>query len=232
MRSSRTSTIVIATLAVAFLAGAVVLTTRVPLEAVLGSRVRLPLFHGASTWVDMALFATMGLTALAFLVTRKLAVYSWEAGIRAVAAPLWVFNSGIGLYAALKTWDFTGSQQSPLGVAMQDPRLMAQFWLLLAVGILLALDMVLDELWHKSIADLGFTLLAAWLLGSVLLDPVKRSLHPDSPVLNSGWDVKGPFFGIVACLAVAAALAAWLAARSVYARLSAPAEELETPPAS
>jgi hypothetical protein len=217
MRSSRTATLVTSALAIAFLAAAIVLTILMPAESVLGGRVRLPMFHGASTWVAMMLFSLMGIAALLFLLTKRDTLSYWEAGLRTVAGPLWVFNSAAGLYAALQTWDFTGSSRSPIAVAMQDPRLVAQFWLLLAVGILMGLDVTLDKAQHKAFADLGFTALAAWLLGNVLLDPVKRSLHPDNPVLNSGWDVKSRFFGIVACLLVSGLLAAWLVARRAAA---------------
>lgn len=217
MRSSRNVTLITSALALAFLAAAIVLTVLMPAESALGGRVRLPLFHGASTWVAMTLFSLMGISALVFLITKRAQLSHWETGLRFVAGPLWVFNSGAGLYAALQTWDFTGSSQSPLTVAMQDPRLVTQFWLLLAVGILMGLDVAFEKAQHKAFADLGFTVLAAWLLGNVLLDPVKRSLHPDNPVLNSGWDIKSRFFGIVACLLVSALVAAWLVARRAAA---------------
>lgn len=215
MRASRTTVLGVYVAAAAMVALAIVFVYLVPVERVLGTRVRLPLFHGASTWVGMAVFALLGISAAAYLITVALQrpitqLFGWEVGFRTVGAPLWLFNSLAGFFAALKTWDFTGSKESPISVALQDPRLMATFWILLALGALLALEGFLDRPVHKALADLGFTVFAAIMLGDVLLDPVKRSLHPDNPVLNSTWDIKGPFFGIVLSLLVAALLLAWL----------------------
>lgn len=229
-RPSRPAALAAWLAAIVLIGIAIVLVYVVPVEAVLGTRVRLPLFHGASTWVGMAVFAIMGLLAAAYLITAavgkpRLGLYAWEAGFRTVGAPLWVFNSLAGLMAALKTWDFTGSKESPISMALQDPRLMATFWILLALGALIGLETVLDKPVQKAWADLGFTLLTAILLGDVLLDPVKRSLHPDNPVLNSAWNIKGPFFGIVAALFAAAVILAWLA--SGYAKAAETSRHVE-----
>jgi len=207
-----TSALAIAGGAVVALAGLVAyLVVSIPLVEGLGSKVKLPMFHGGSTWVDLMLFVLLGVFAIAYLITRRDGVYAWEVGLRAIAAPLWVVNSVLGLIAALNTWDFTGSKESPLVTASQDPRLMAQLILLLGVAILLLLDwLVLDKRSHKAIADFVFVAAATVLLSDIFLDPAKRALHPDSPVLNSGWDIKGPFFGIVAGLFVISLIIAWV----------------------
>lgn len=206
------SALAIAGGAVLALAGLVAyLVASIPLVEGLGSKVKLPMFHGGSTWVDLMLFVLLGVFAIVYLITRRDGVYAWEVGLRAIAAPLWVVNSVLGLIAALNTWDFTGSKESPLLTASQDPRLMAQLILLLGVAILLLLDwLVLDKRSHKAIADFVFVAAATVLLSDIFLDPAKRALHPDSPVLNSGWDIKGPFFGIVAGLFVISLIIAWV----------------------
>lgn len=234
MRPSRNTIIVVSVATLAMLGLAAVLLFRVPVVQVLGTRVRLPLFHGAATWVTLVVFALMGVCSAAFLVTTamrspRLGLYAWESGFRTVGAALWIFTSALGLISALNTWDFTGSKTSPLSVVMQDPRLVATFWVLLALGVLLGLEGVLGKLWHKAVADLGFVLFAGVLIGDVLLDPVKRSLHPDNPVLNSGWDIKGPFFGMVAALFVAAMLVSWLARGFALASAESHVPQ-ETPP--
>lgn len=211
----RTLTVALAAIGVLAVTAAV-LVGRIPEVEGLGSKVRLPIFHGGSTWVNLAMFTLMGVFALVYLITRRAEVYAWEYGFRAVAAPMWLINSVMGVIAALNTWDFTGSKEPPILAVRQDPRLMAQFWLLLGVFVLLALDgLVLEKRWHRSIADLGFTV-ALWVLVSDLfLDPEKRALHPDSPVLNSGWEIKLPFFAIVACVFAIAVICAWLLGRHI-----------------
>jgi hypothetical protein len=193
---------------------ALVLVLRLPAIVGLGDRVKLPIFHGASTWVDILLFLLLGIVALTFVVRRSEATYAWEVGLRSVAMPLWALNSVLGFIAALNTWDFTGSKQSPLVIVRSDPRLTAQFVLLLGVGIVLVLDwLVLETRLHKALADIAFVAVASVLLSDIFLDPAKRALHPDSPVLNSGWDIKLPFFGIVVAWFLCMLVGAWLVSR-------------------
>ncbi len=188
----------------------------IPAVKGLGDKVKLPLFHGASTWVDLMLFVFMGIAAVTYLVTRRDSVYAWEVGLRSIAAPLWLVNSVLGLIAALNTWDFTGSKESPLSAVMQDPRLVAQMIILLCVAILLLLVwLVLEKRSHKAIADIVFVAIGVALLSNIFLDPAKRALHPDSPVLNSGFEIKGPFFGIVLSILGITLLLSWLVSRYV-----------------
>ena len=187
------------------------LVVHIPVVVGLGTRVKLPIFHGASTWVNLMLFVLLGIAAIVYVVRRSDALYAWIVGLRAVALPLWAVNSVLGLIAALNTWDFSGSKQSPLSVARTDPRLMAQFLLLVGAGIVLVLDwLVLEERLHKAFADIAFVAVAAVLVSDIFLDPAKRALHPDSPVLNSGWDIKLPFFGIVVGWFALTLIIAWL----------------------
>ena len=169
----------------------------------LGTKVRLPVFHGALTWVNLALFAVLGAVAVSYLVTRKDAVYAWAEAVRWVAIPAWVIGSALGLLAALNTWDFTGSKSSPLEVAMADPRLVAQFWIMIAGLGVLALALLIDEALWLAAADVAFVLLA-WV---VLLQAILgrgRALHPDSPVMNSEEIfIKLMFLGIVLGFVVA-----------------------------
>ncbi len=215
---------------VAFSAVLAYLIWTIPAVKGLGSKVKLPLFHGASTWVDLLLFTIMGVLALVYVFTRKDGLYRWVAGFRWVAAPLWLVNSVLGFIAALNTWDFTGSKESPIVAIRQDPRLMAQVILLLFVGILLLLDrLVLEKRLYKAIADVAFVGVMWALLGNVFLDPAKRALHPDSPVLNSGWEIKGPFFGIVACILVICLILVWLVSRFVGPEQPADGSPAEKP---
>ena len=215
-KPSSTVVTIVAAGVVALAALVAYLVSTIPAVEGLGTKVKLPLFHGASTWVDLMLFVLMGIAAIAYLATRRDAIYAWEVGLRAIAAPLWLVNSVLGLVAALNTWDFTGSKESPLSSVMQDPRLVAQMVILFGVAMLLLLDwLVLDSRAHKAIADLVFVSAGVVLLSDIFLDPAKRALHPDSPVLNSGLEIKGPFFGMVLSIFGICLLVAWLASRYV-----------------
>lgn len=201
--------IVVLGAAVAFVVAGILLTNTIPAVEGLGDKVRLPIFHGGSTWVNLGVFTLLGLSALAHLVTGKRDLYRWAVGFRYVGAVLWIVNTVMGIIAAMQTWDFTGSQQSPLVVAQADPRLMAQVQLLVLVVGLLIVDRFIDSDGWKAALDVAFVAGMWWLLGTVLTSPEARALHPDNPVLNSGSEIQIPFFAILACLSVGALLLVW-----------------------
>jgi len=192
---------ILATMGLAVAAG---FTLSFPAVEGLGAKVRLPVFHGAMTWVNLALFVVLAVLAISYLVTRRDALYRWVEAVRFVAVPMWVVGSVLGLLAALNTWDFTGSKSSPLTVAAADPRLTAQFWIMLAGLAVLALGFLVDERRWLAFTDIGFVALAWAVLMRAILGP-GRALHPDSPVMNSDEVViKLMFLGIVAGMALAA----------------------------
>jgi hypothetical protein len=169
----------------------------------LGTKVRLPVFHGAMTWVNLALFSILAVFAVVYLAVKRESVYGWTEAVRFVAVPMWIVGSVLGLMAALNTWDFTGSKSSPLTVAAADPRLLAQFWIMIAGLGVLALGLVTEERRWLAVADVGFVAFAWVVLMQAILGP-GRALHPDSPVMNSDEIfIKLMFFGIVAGIGVA-----------------------------
>jgi len=211
--------------ALAVVIGALVMS--IPPVVGLGNKVKLPLLHGGSTWVNLMIFTLMGVFGLIYAFTRNESLYAWEVGFRAVAAPLWLVNSTLGFIAALSTWDFSGSKTSELVVIGADPRLRAQILLLFGVAVLLLLDwLVLENRLYKAIADVVFTAAMLVLMSDLFLDPVKRAMHPDSPVLNSGWDIKAPFFGMVVAIFCVMFVLSWLAASTVRPAVPADAPEL------
>jgi len=179
----------------------------------LGTKVRLPVFHGAMTWVNLGAFTLMGIAALLSLATRREGFYRWEEALRWIAIPTWLVGSVLGLLAAMNTWDFTGSKASRLSVVTADPRLMAQFWILLAGLAVLAVGLLIDERAWLSAIDIGFVGLMWFVLMRAILGP-GRALHPDSPVMNSEeLGIKLLFFGMVGGLSVALLAGAWLIAQ-------------------
>lgn len=191
---------------------AITFTMMFPEVEGLGGRVRLPVFHGALTWVNLAGFALLGIVALTYLLTKREGLYAWVEALRWVGIAVWMVGSALGLLAAFKTWDFTGSQSSPVQVAMQDPRMIAQFWIVLLGLAVIALALVIEHTPWLAIADIGFVAVAWAVLMRAVLGP-GRALHPDSPVLNSEEIyIKLMFAGIVAGLAVSyLGLVRWIA---------------------
>jgi len=203
------------------LAASVAFTLMFPAVEGLGSKVRLPVFHGAMTWVNLSLFVVLALCAVVFLVSKRDSWYRWTEALRWVAVPMWVLGAGLGLLAAINTWDFTGSKSSPIEVAMADPRLIAQFWIMIAALGVLALGLMLDDPRWLAGADIAFVALAWIVLMQAILGP-GRALHPDSPVLNSEEIfIKLMFLGIVAGFALASFGAA-LSIKSVRAGRAIP----------
>ncbi len=192
---------------------AAVCTALFPAVEGLGNKVRLPVFHGAMTWVNLTAFSVLALLAVAYLVTTRERLYSIQEGVRWIAIPMWLTGSGLGLLAALNTWDFTSSKSSPITVALEDPRLMAQLWVLIAALAVAVLPLLVDEKKLLAGADIGLVALMWTVILRAVLGP-GRALHPDSPVMNSDEIfIKLMFFGIVAGLAVATVGAVWLIAQ-------------------
>ncbi len=200
---NRSSRLVGPLLAVGGIAAAVGFTLAFPAVEGLGTKVRLPVFHGAMTWVNLALFSVLAVLALVYLLGKRDSLYGWAEAVRFVSVPMWIVGSVLGFIAAMNTWDFTGSKASPLSVAAADPRLNAQFWIMLAGLGILALGLLIEERRWLALADLGFVAFAWIVLLRAILGP-GRALHPDSPVMNSDEIfIKLMFFGIVAGIAVA-----------------------------
>ncbi len=188
---------------------AVLMASQFPAVEGLGTKVRLPVFHGALTWASLVCFSLMALAAVAFLATKREAVYRYESGLRWVSVVMWLVGMGMGLLAALGTWDLSGSKSSALTVISSDPRLMAQFWSLLLAGLLLMLPLFFDRPTWLAVSDVVFTGVLWTLLLRAMLGP-GRALHPDSPVLNSPeMKIKLLFFGMFILLLIAALFAAW-----------------------
>jgi hypothetical protein len=194
-----------------------VLLLRIPPVVGLGDKVKLPLLHGGSTWVDLMIFTLMGVVGVVYLFNRNDRVYALEVGLRAIAAPLWFINAVLGFIAASSTWDFSASKESPLAVIPTDPRLSAQVILLLAVVVVMLADwLVLEKTIYKATVDVLFVVVMWALMANVFLDPVKRAMHPDSPVMNSGMEIKGPFFGMVVAILAFMLIASWVASSFVH----------------
>lgn len=169
---------------VALAASAIGLALSMPKEAQLGATIRFVTFHGASTWVSMALFTIVGAFGLAYLLLRRADVSRWEAALRYVAMPLWLFNTVLGMISSKLAWG---------GVNWSEPRLQASFWILIAAAVVLVIDVMADRPMVSAAADL---LLAIGFWTLLLSSP--NLMHPDNPVLNSGSDIQVPFFGMVA----------------------------------
>ena len=174
------------------------LTFTMPPVLQLGTLVRLVIFHGASTWINMGLFTLAGLTGLAYVVFRREGLYRWASAFRYLAVPLWIANTGMGMVSSRLAWN---------SVNLAEPRLQASFWIMLAAGIVLAVDFGLGRKLWTAIADVAMAgALWALILGA------RNFVHPDNPVMNSGPEIQVPFFGIVGAYALAVLLIASLSA--------------------
>jgi len=174
--------------------------SRIPPDETLGTMVRFVMYHGASTWVNMATFTLAGVLGLAFVV-GLLRTPRWGEAFRWISLPLWGINTVLGILSMKLIWG---------GILWDEPRLHMTFGLLAAAFVVFAVQMIAHGL-PKIPAVLDAILAGSvWLL--VLVVP--NLFHPDSPVFSSGnWDYIGNFFGIVGSLAVIAISIAVLIAK-------------------
>lgn len=171
----------------------------IPPDARLGTMVRFVMFHGASTWVNMATFTLAGLFGLAFTLGAK-KLGRWGEAFRWFSLPLWTVNTILGILSMQLIWG---------GILWNEPRLLMTFGLLAASVIILAIQLIFD---HPKVPAVLDAVLAAALWYLVLALP--NLFHPDSPVFSS----ENPafiygFFGMVGSIAVAALAIIILVAR-------------------
>ncbi len=199
MRFSRT-TIGAFVLAVAGSIAAILLT---PPDQKLGTMVRFVMFHGASTWVNMATFTIAGALGLVGLAGKDRAVRA-GAAFRWIALPHWAINTVLGLISMKLIWG---------GILWSEPRLGMTFGILAGAALILAAQMLFDSPKVPAALD---ALLAVTLWVLVLVLP--NLFHPDSPVFSSGNVAYiGTFLGMVASIAVGA----FALAHAIDARVTA-----------
>lgn len=179
---------------VVLLAVAGYLTWTMPPVLQLGKLVRLVTFHGASIWVNMAAFTFAGLAGIVYVVTRRDPVYRIGAAFRYLAVPWWIINTVLGMISSRLAWN---------SINFAEPRLQATFWIMLAAGLVLAVDFAFGKRLWASLADV----VMATVLWSLILG-ARNFVHPDNPIMNSGPEIQLPYFGIVGALFVAGLLGA------------------------
>lgn len=172
----------------------------IPPDAKIGMWVRFTMFHGASTWVNIASFTLAGIFGGAFLAGAS-GLRAWDEAFRWLALPHWAINSVLGVISMKVLWGDVG---------LEEPKLAMTVVVLGASALILAVQFITDH--PKLVAGLD-ALLAAGLWTAVLLVP--NVTHPDSPVFNSPDPVyRYAFFGMVgSILVIVVALAVLAGAR-------------------
>lgn len=196
--SHRTRRMLWAVIAVSTVAAAVLVFTTPP-DVKLGAMLRLVLFHGASTWVNLGTFTLAGVLGFGTLLGVTRLVPYGEA-FRWISLPLWGVNTVLGLVSMQLIWG---------GILWDEPRLAMTFYVLAASVIVVAVQLIFGL---PKLSALFDALLAAGLWTAVLVLP--NLFHPDSPVFNSdNLRIVGSFLGQVAVVGVIAGCAAVLIAR-------------------
>lgn len=195
--------------------GAIVFASLFPAVESLGTKVRLPVFHGAMTWANLVGFVALLIVAALYLMSKKDVYYSWSEALRWAVTGIWVFSSVLGFMAAMATWDFTGSQTPVFELLLSDPRLVVQLIISFFGLAMVVLPLLVETKKGMALADVVFALFAwgtlLWAMNA------GKALHPDSPVMNSDEIlIKVIFFCMVLAHLVSAAglVSAIVAARS------------------
>lgn len=200
MALSKNARTLLVGLIVAAAGACAVFVSRIPPDETLGTMVRFVMYHGASTWVNMATFTLAGVLGLAF-AAGLLRTPRWGEAFRWISLPLWGINTVLGILSMQLIWG---------GILWDEPRLHMTFGLLAAAFVVFAVQMIAHG--FPTIPAVLDALLAGGLWFFVLVLP--NLFHPDSPVMSSGnWDYIGSFLGIVGSLAVIALSSAVLIAR-------------------
>lgn len=178
------------------LISAVTFALNYPAVESLGSKVRLPVFHGALTWATLMVFAAFGIVALIYIIKGNEKMYSWTTALRIVGIVMWFVGTVLGFLAAMNTWDFTGSKTPMMELLMADPRLVIQIVISLFGLALFVLPLIIESQKGRAIADFIFAAATFGGLGWAM--SAGKALHPDSPVMNSDeFIIKALFFAMV-----------------------------------
>lgn len=184
--------------AIAFLGlfASILFAVNYPAVESIGTKVRLPVFHGATTWANLMGFAVMAVLAFLYILRGSEKIYRLTEALRWTNIGLWIVGAALGFLAALSTWDFTGSLTGPFEVLISDPRLISQLLIALAGIVVLILPTILESKKSLAIADLAYAI--ATLGGLLWATNAGKALHPDSPVMNSDeFIIKALFFCMV-----------------------------------
>lgn len=150
---------------------AALLVAETPGDRTLGSLLRLVLFHGATTWVNLATFTLAAGFSVGYLGLRQERLYPWAAAFRYVSLALWMVNATLGVISMRLAWG---------GVLLSEPRMRMTLGVLIAALALLLVDLIFES--RRLVATLDVALGGSiW----VLLLTTPKFLHPDNPVLNS-----------------------------------------------
>jgi hypothetical protein len=195
-KTARTVLIALVPLAVV---ACVIAILSIPPDARLGTMVRFVMFHGASTWVNMATFTLAGLAGVGYLLGVR-GLQPWAEAFRWFSLPLWTVNTVLGIMSMQLLWG---------GILWKEPRLLMSFGLLAGSAIIVAMQLIVDSPRVPAALD---AVLAGTLWYLVLVLP--NLFHPDSPVFSSGNPafIYG-FLGMVASIAAVALAAVVLIAR-------------------
>ena len=178
--------------------GSFIAMLRFPAVEGLGTKVRLPVYHGALTWATLIAFGFLLVAAVAHLIHASEKSWKRENALRWMVVALWTVGAVLGLIAAYNTWDFSASQSSIVAIMSADPRLVIQMVITLLGSIVLLLPLVFESTRLRAAADIVFAL-GSWALLFWAMNAGK-ALHPDSPVLNSPEvGIKILFFMTVVC---------------------------------
>jgi len=169
--------------ALAGLIASLLFAWRFPAVKGLGTRVRLPVYHGAMTWATLIALGALLLISLVYLIGTHEPAWRWESALRKTVVAFWLVGTVLGFVAAYNTWDLSAVQGSALRILAEDPRLVMQIVILCLGFILLILPLVTQSKRIRSVCDLAFVIVSALLL--VWAMSAGRALHPDSPVMNS-----------------------------------------------
>ena len=199
------------------LAASVLFALNYPAVELLGTKVRLPVFHGASTWANLMIFGGMLISAILYIKSGADQDYNRSFAFRVVAISMWSIGTILGFLAAFNTWDFTGAVTPAWQLMMEDPRLVIQVVVtLLGFGVLVV-PLIVESKRGKAWVDAAFVLVV-WI-GLLVAMNAGSDLHPDSPVMNSDeFLIKALFFAMVLGQLVmgvgfAAAVTQWTNAR-------------------
>ena len=143
-----------------------------PLDKTLGDKVRMVYVHGAIIRVVMAILVIAGGLGVAYLVTRREAVFAWASAAFSGGLALWFIYLGTSVVTTLQSWG---------GIAWFEPRWMVTLQMSGLLPIVFVVGLIVK---NEKVSAALFAVVPIVMM--LLLAQARLVLHPLDPIGTSG----------------------------------------------
>lgn len=164
-----------------------------PQDEKLGAWVRLVIWHGMLKWACILVIFAMGVVAVAYLISKRPALYDWIRALQVATMLAWVFAVFVGAASAKLVWNSWNLSERRMTMAI--------IYVMVSAAALIA-GLLMDKPRLTAALAVLTSVTMAGLLAWIELIPNPDDVHPANAVFSSP-NIAFRVFGIlmlVTCL--------------------------------